>query len=84
MTHFLFAKLLILNLARKQATVGAKECTFRITGLHLLEEPWILLNRVAFERAGTIGWQASLFGLQSQLVEYQKSQLEKELASASR
>lgn len=71
-------------MARKPDTSEAKGRSFRTTGLHLPEEHWVLLNRVAFERARTKGGRASVSALLVELVDRHKRELEKELASASR
>ncbi len=55
------------------------ERTHRTTGINLPSDIWILLNRVAFERAKKYGGRPSVSGLLVQLVERHRKELEKEL-----
>ncbi len=56
------------------------ERTHRTTGINLPSDIWILLNRVAFERAKKYGGRPSVSGLLVQLVERHRKELEKELS----
>ena len=52
----------------------------RTTGINLPEDVWILLNRVAFERARKFGGRASVSALLVDLVERHRKELERELS----
>jgi len=69
-------------MAKKAIEPEPQERPFETTGLHLREERWVLLNRVAWERARLKGGRASVYALLVSLVERHKRELEKELASA--
>jgi hypothetical protein len=56
-------------MAKKSIGPEPKERPLKTTGLHLPEELWVLLNRVAFERARTKGGRASVSALLVSLVE---------------
>ena len=71
-------------MAKKAIEPEPQDRPFKTTRLHLSEELWILLNRVAFERARLKDGRASVSALPVSLVELHKRELEKELASASR
>ena len=68
----------------RRATAKPQDRKNRTTGINLPTEMWELLNRVAFERARRSGGRGSVSALLVQLVERHKSELEQELASASR
>jgi hypothetical protein len=51
----------------------------RTTGINLPEDIWILLNRVAFERARKYGGRPSVSALLVDLVQRHRKELEKEL-----
>jgi hypothetical protein len=71
-------------MAKRTSPPEIKERVYKTTGLHLPEELWVLLNRVAFERARTKGGRASVSALLVEMIEQHRKQLEKELASATR
>jgi hypothetical protein len=62
----------------------AKERPYKTTGLHLPEELWVLLNRVAFERARRNGGRASVSALLVEMIEKNRKALELELGKAVR
>jgi hypothetical protein len=61
------------------APANPTERTHRTTGINLPEQVWILLNRVAFERARKYGGRPSVSALLVDLVERHRKELEKEL-----
>lgn len=71
-------------MAEEKATPKPKERPYKTTGLHLPADLWVLLNRVAFERARTRGGRASVSALLVDLIELHRKDLEKELAAAGR
>jgi hypothetical protein len=71
-------------MAKQKATSVETERPYKTTGVHLPEELWVLLNRVAFERARSKGGRASVSALLVTMIERHRKELEKELASASR
>ena len=62
----------------------AKERPYKTTGLHLPEELWVLLNRVAFERARRNGGRASVSALLVEMIEKNRKALELELGKTVR
>ncbi len=64
----------------KPSPPNPMERTHRTTGINLPSDIWILLNRVAFERAKKYGGRPSVSGLLVQLVERHRKELEKELS----
>jgi hypothetical protein len=66
------------------SAAAAKERPYKTTGLHLPEELWVLLNRVAFERARRNGGRASVSALLVEMIERHRKELEKELAAGTR
>lgn len=70
-------------MAKKTAASEAKE-RFKTTGVHLPESHWILLNRVAFERARTRGGRASVSALLVEMIEKNRKSLELELGQMMR
>jgi hypothetical protein len=54
------------------------------TGIHLPRSLYLLMNRVAFERAQKFGGRPSVSALIVGLIEKHRKELEKELAAASR
>jgi hypothetical protein len=56
---------------------------FKTTGIHLRESQWILLNRVAFERARTRGGRASVSALLVEMIDKNRKALELELGKAT-
>jgi hypothetical protein len=57
---------------------------YKTTGLHLPEDQWALLNRVAFQRARTNGGRASVSALLVKMIDLHRKELERELAAAQR
>ena len=70
-------------MAKRISRSESKQRPYKTTGLHLPEELWVLLNRVAFERARTKGGRASVSALLVEMIERHRKELEKELASAT-
>jgi hypothetical protein len=71
-------------MAKKTAASEPEERPYKTTGVHLPADLWELLNRVAFERARTRGGRASVSALLVAMIEKNRKELQKELASASR
>jgi hypothetical protein len=71
---------------KKQARSAAKahHSTHRTTGINLPTETWELLRRVAFERSRKSGGRGSVSAILVEMIERHRTELEKELAAASR
>jgi hypothetical protein len=57
------------------------ERSHRTTGINLPEDVWVLLNRVAFERARKYGGRPSVSALLLELVQRHRKELEQELSA---
>jgi hypothetical protein len=68
-------------MAKQQKTKPVEvERTRRTTGINLPDDVWVLLNRVAFERARKFGGRPSVSALLVELVQKHRRDLEKELS----
>jgi len=74
----------MLKTQGRQAAPKPLQSTFRTTGINVAAATLTLLRRVAFERSLRSAGRASVSALLVELVDRQKSELEKGLASASR
>jgi hypothetical protein len=70
-------------MTKSKAVPEPKE-RFKTTGIHLRESQWVLLNRVAFERARTKGGRASVSALLVEMIDKNRKALELELGKTVR
>ena len=71
-------------MAKKTAAPEPQERPYKTTGVHLPADLWVLLNRVAFERARTKGGRASASALLVAMIEKNRKALELELGKTVR
>jgi hypothetical protein len=71
-------------MAKRTAAFSAQERPYKTTGVHLPADLWVLLNRVAFERARTRGGRASVSALLAEMIEKNRKALELELGKMVR